>query len=132
MESALLHKKLLLKSGQRAIVLNAPANYLDNLLPLPEGIDLAARSQGKFDFVQLFVKNLEELRRHLPEALGAVKYDALLWIAYPKGGLKAGTDLNRDILRQAIAEHDLEAVTLVALDDTWSSMRFRPVEKVGS
>lgn len=50
----------------------------------------------------------------------------LLWLCYPKGTAKIKTDLNRDVLRETVAaRHGLEGVSLVAIDDTWSAMRFR-------
>jgi hypothetical protein len=74
---------------------------------------------------------MEDLQKFLPVAAQVVKHDALLWIAYPKGGAKAGTDLNRDILWNAVSQHNLSGVTLVSLDEAWSAMRFRPSERVG-
>jgi len=60
-----------------------------------------------------------------------LKSDGIFWIAYPKGGLTTKTDLNRDILRGEVLKLGLAGVSLVAIDDTWSAMRFRPAEKVG-
>jgi hypothetical protein len=131
MASSSLAKKLQLKAGQRVVILNAPPGYLDEIAPLPEGVEYAAGPEGSFDFVQVFVKNIEDLERLLPIAMGAVKHDALLWIAYPKGGAKAGTDLNRDILWNAVSPQGLSGVALVSLNDVWSAMRFRPSERVG-
>ena len=126
-----LLKKLQLKGDQRAVIINPPLGYLDELGPLPESVELAQQAEGSFDFVQVFARNMGELQRFLPTALQAVKHDALLWIAYPKGGAKAGTDLNRDILWNAVAEHHFSGVTLISLNEVWSAMRFRPSEKVG-
>lgn len=135
MASASLAKKLQMKPGQRATVLNAPEGYPRALEPLPEGVELLLElgGDGQLDFALLFVKTLAELRERLPAAARAVKHDALLWIAYPKGSAKTGADLNRDRLHAAVAEHErrLTGVTLVSLDDTWSAMRFRPPERVG-
>jgi hypothetical protein len=124
-------KKLQLKAGQRAVIINPPPGYIDELGPLPEGVELAQQAEGSFDFVLMFAKNLAELQHFLPTALQAVKHDALLWIAYPKGGAKAGTDLNRDILWNAVVQHKFSGVSLISLNDVWSAMRFRPSEKVG-
>ena len=131
MANSSLVKKLQLKAGQRAVIINPPPGYFDELGPLPEGVELGEHPAGSFDFVQVFARDKNELERFLPAALQAVKYDALLWIAYPKGGAKAGTDLNRDILWDAVAQHRFSGVTLVSLNDVWSAMRFRPSEKVG-
>ena len=116
MASSSLAKKLQLKAGQRAVILNAPPGFLDEIALLPEGVEYAA-AEGSFDFVQVFVKNIEDLERLLPIAMRAVKHDALLWIAYPKGGAKVGTDLNRDILWNAVSPHGLSGVALVSLNE---------------
>ena len=71
------------------------------------------------------------MEKFVPGAAQAVKHDALLWIAYPKGGAKAGPDVNRDILWNAVSQYDLTGVTLISLDEIWSAMRFRPSERVG-
>jgi hypothetical protein len=131
MAGSSLVKKLQLKAGQRAAIINPPPGYFDELGPLPQGVELAEHSEGSFDFVQVFTKDKSELERFLPSALQAVKHDALLWIAYPKGGVKAGTDLNRDILWDAVAQHNFSGVSLVSLNEVWSAMRFRPSEQVG-
>jgi hypothetical protein len=131
MATTSLPKKLQMKAKQRAVIINAPENYVEQLSPLPEGVELVAEPEGQFDFVQVFVKNLADVQKFVPEAAKAVKHDALLWIAYPKGGAKAGTDVNRDILWNAVAQYNLTGVTLISLDDVWSAMRFRPTENVG-
>ena len=126
-----LAKKLLLKAGYRAALVNAPAGYADLLEPLPDGAALVDALQPGLDFVQVFVRNAEDVERFVPGALAAIRTDGLLWVCYPKGGKKAGTDLNRDILWAQMGRYDLSGVSLVALDDTWSAMRFRPADKVG-
>src|SRR5437764_13889843 len=93
-----LLKKLQLKGDQRAVIINPPPGYLDELGPLPEGTELAQQAEGNVDCVQVFAGDMGELQRFLPTALQAATYDALLWIAYPKGRAKAGTDRNLHIL----------------------------------
>lgn len=132
MTTSSLPKKLQMKPEQRAVILNAPAGYLDKLAPLPDGVEIVpSPDEGPFDFVLLFVNTMTELQALLPHAAQAVKHDALLWIAYPKGSAKAGKDVNRDSLWAAVSEYRLTGVTLVSLDEIWSAMRFRPSERVG-
>lgn len=73
-------------------------------------------------------RDTQELDSTGPAALRAVKPGGLLWVCYPKGGVKAGTDLNRDILWERMSKLGLVGVTLVAVDATWSAMRFRPAQ----
>jgi hypothetical protein len=139
-----LPKKLQLKPNQIALILNAPTGYLETLTPLPEDVvihaavtntDTNANSIDRtdnptFDFVQAFVRNKAELEAVLPNVLKVSSSTSLIWLAYPKGGQKAGTDLNRDILWEAVSKHGLIGVSLIALDEVWSALRFRPAESV--
>jgi hypothetical protein len=121
-------KKLLIKPGQRMGVVNAPPGWADTLWPLPDGATIVDGAAGDLDFLLCFAANAADLD---PVAFGRVKPDGLLWVAYKKGGTKAGTDLNRDILWAAVGEHGLVGVSLVALDDTWSALRFRRADRIG-
>ena len=78
--------------------------------------------------VIVFVKRRAGLAAKVAPAVDAAKRDLLSWIAYPKGGQQQ-TDLNRDILREQLLRLGVEGVRLVALDDVWSAMRFRPVKR---
>jgi len=126
-----LIKKLRLAAGQKALVLNAPPGYLQALGELPANIMLTTQPGGDFDFVQLFVKDQAELERLGPEAFQAVTYDGLLWVCYPKQTGKIKSDLNRDSLWKLMEPTGLSPVMQIAIDETWSALRFRPAEKVG-
>ncbi len=116
--------KLRIKSGQRALILDAPESYRPVLAELPEGVELAGAPEGKFDFLHYFATQRAEAERRAPELRAALKPGGLLWISYPKGRALP-TDLNRDILREAMEPFGLQAVSLVAIDEVWSAMRFK-------
>lgn len=61
----------------------------------------------------------------LPNIFSRLKAGGLAWAAYPKGGSKVSTDLNRDILWKLIELLGWRPVRMVALDETWSAMRFK-------
>lgn len=126
-----LAKKLRMQPSQRVLILNAPAGYLHELGALPEGVSVVTEPNGEFDFVQLFVSSRAELERLGPVALQAVKYDGLLWLCYPKQSAGVKTDITRDVGWDGILQAGLRPVTQVAINATWSALRFRPVEKVG-
>ena len=121
-----LARKLLIKPGFRIGLVNAPPGYAERLEPLPPDAELAEAGAGGLDVVQVFAGDAAELERVGPAAFGSVRPGGVLWVCYPKGGRKAGTDLNRDVLWELLGRSDLTGVTLVAIDDTWSAMRFRP------
>ena len=130
MASSLI-KKLRIQPGQRLLIVNAPEGYVEGLLDLPEGVEVSVSPDGEFDFVHLFVKHSAEYADLSPIAFGAVTYDGLLWISYPKKNSNVETDLTRDVLWSLAADTGLRPVTQVSINSVWSAMRFRPSEKVG-
>lgn len=135
-----LLKKIRLLPGQRALVLDAPAGYLDRLVPLPANASLEtetdAAGAAQYDFVQVFVQDSGELARLAPIAQQVCRYDGILWITYPKPSAAAGSripsDLSRDGLWELMKPSGLAPVMQIAIDETWSALRFRPSERVGA
>jgi hypothetical protein len=115
-----------LKPGQRAALVNAPEGYLKELSPLPHGVEMAGKLQGKFDWLQVFVTNKAELDRLLPKVVGALKPDSLLWLSFPKGTSKIQTDLTRDKGWDAVQQADLKWINLISVNVTWSAFALRP------
>lgn len=115
-------RKLQLKSDASVAVVDLPADVDMDLGDSPTAPPAAA------DAVLVFVVHSSELSGTSGNAWAAIEaaqQDRLAWIAYPKaGGL--GTDLNRDRLAAAVAAHGVMPVRQVAIDDTWSALRFRP------
>jgi hypothetical protein len=110
--------KLQIKPGQSVAVLGKPN---DVHLEVEAAGDAASA-----DAVLAFVTTSGDLLgTGTQAALAAAQRDALAWVAYPKGG-KLGTDLNRDILAAALSERGVRPVRQIAIDDTWSALRFRP------
>jgi hypothetical protein len=128
-------KKLRLAPEHRVAVLNAPDGYLAQLTPGPADMTTDLQPNQAYDAVLLFVKDIEELRRRGPAAIRATKANGLLWITYPKGGQAAGmTDLpatpwwmRRDVLGEITSETGYKPVAFVAVDDTWTALRFKRV-----
>jgi hypothetical protein len=122
MEQELL-RKLRYKEG-RAVVLNAPAGF-------QLGIETAGEITGSYDFVLLFVNNALEVDQCLPKAIPLLNEDALFWITYPKQNAKFKPDINRDSLFGLVqSKTQFRAVSNVAIDEKWSALRFRHLDKV--
>jgi len=127
-ESALA-KKMKLKAGARAAVVNAPAGYLKELGPLPAGVELLEKLQGRSEWIQAFVRTSAELKRLAPRLVKALADESLLWISFPKGTSGIQTDLTRDKGRDALKGVDLKWVSLVSVNATWSAFALRPYRK---
>jgi hypothetical protein len=111
-----LARKLQLAPGQRIAVVGAPPDAALDAVP----VDPAGTA------VLVFVRMLADLDgKDAAAALAAAREDRLAWLAYPKGGA-LGTDLNRDRLAAAVIERGAHPVRQVAIDGTWSALRFRP------
>lgn len=125
MNQSPLARKLGIKPGHKVALVNAPGGVSDRLEPLPEDASLVAKPGQDIDVVVLFTKSAAEVDS-AKRLIQAAQPDGLLWVAYPKGGKKAGTD----ILRAQVGEFGWPAIFLVAVDETWSAMRFRPADMV--
>lgn len=112
-----LAKKLNIKSGTRMHVVKKPAD-----VDLPGISGVSAR---KADGVLVFVRSIADVEAAGALVVTAAREDHLAWLAYPKAG-KLGTDLNRDILWKHMLAKGVQGVRQIAIDETWSAMRFRP------
>lgn len=126
MQESPLARKMKLKPAVRAVLVNPPAGYAVELQPLPEGVQLGEKLQGKFDWLQLFVRTQAELEKQLPKVLRAMKPESILWLTFPKGASKIQTDLTRDKGWEPLQQADLKWLTLISVNDTWSAFAVRP------
>lgn len=127
-----LAKKLQIKLGMQVGILNPPEGFMALLDEWPAGTTLVAEpEEGSLDLLVLFVKSMAELESQAPRAIGLVKYDGILWIAYPKKSSKIKTDIDRDSGWAMMSKLGMAGVAMVAIDETWSAMRYRPAERVG-
>jgi hypothetical protein len=113
------------------LILNAPPGYIERLAPLPPDIEIFQTPEGQFDFVHLFVRSISQLEESAAVAIEAAGYDGLLWFSYPKKSSKVETDLSRDVGWDVVIEAGLRPVTQVSVDETWSALRWRPIQAVG-
>jgi len=125
-----LGKKLLIKEGQRVLLVNEPDAYRRQLDPLPDGATIASKGTSGFDVVHLFVMSIVELERDADAARHALKDGGVFWISYPKRSSKVETDITRDKGWDALTKASWRPVAQVSIDDTWSALRFRPVADV--
>ncbi len=129
MEASAIFKKLRLNDKGALLIVNAPAEYIAILKDIVH--DTSAAAGKKYDFVQVFATRQEELERLCSEVRDAGKYDCLFWACYPKGTGKIKSDIKRETVWKALELAGVQAVTQIAIDDTWSALRGRPTEMVG-
>lgn len=121
-----LAKKLGIKKSTRALIVNAPSGYIDLLSPLPEGSVISQNMKRSYAFVQFFASQKSEIVNSLPALLKRAGEDAIVWIAYPKQSSQSETDLNRDRVRETVAQFGWRTVSIISIDPVWSALRIRP------
>ena len=125
-------KKLGLKSGMRALVLNAPSSYISSLAPLPDRVKVSRTLAGSHEFVQFFATKRSEIAKSAKKVLQSAAPGALVWITYPKKTSGMDSDLSREEVWAAMEATGWRPVSQIAIDEVWSALRFRPTEDVKS
>jgi hypothetical protein len=113
-----LPKKLGIKDGANAAILNAPEGYAKTL-----GVNAATELKPDLDFIQFFTKSRAELDKQLPKLRKSIKQDGMIWISWPKKSSKVTTDLTEDIIRDTALALKLVDVKVCAVDEAWSGLK---------
>jgi hypothetical protein len=117
-------KKLLYKGQAPALVLDAPPEAKALLAAFKPAALQSPRGKAAFALAYCVDKAAAaKLGKAAPKFL---EDGALFWVAYPKGtSKKYKADIHRDTLHALMAEHGFDGVSLVALDQDWSALRFK-------
>lgn len=115
--------KLGIKPGFRLAFVQAPDSYEELLGPLPPGV-AQAEEPGLLDFIQVFVTTRAELEVQFPRCKGALAANGLLWVSWPKRAARMPTDLDENTVREIGLSHGLVDVKVIAVDATWSGLKF--------
>jgi hypothetical protein len=119
-----ISQKLKIREGDSILVINAPPGYKKSLGLLPA--DAKIVDSGKmFDQLHWFVKNKTQMENEIKKVLPLIKGNIICWIFYPKGSSKIQTDLTRDKGWDELLKHDMQWISLVSFDETWSAFGMR-------
>jgi hypothetical protein len=117
-------KKLQFKGQSPVLLMGAPAEFQKTAKDFKAPLHTSPK--GKYDFILGFVTSLadgEKMAKVLKKALGE---KPVIWVAYPKGtSKKYKSDYNRDTGNALMEKQGFTGVSLVALDEDWSAMRFK-------
>lgn len=123
-----LVKKLQIKPENKVGMMNAPVGFAAALGTLPEGVTLVTGIKPGLDVALLFAQDSEVLKRDAAATLSALNPTGIFWIAYPKKTSSLKTDLTRDEGWKVIEPLGLTGVASIALDDTWTALRWKRAE----
>src|SRR5262245_48942765 len=88
-------KKLGIKDGSRAILVNAPADAIDDIALPP--LEIADELRGEFDYIHFFVESQDEFNEMFPKLKAHLKPTGMLWVSWRKSS-KSKTGLSLPIV----------------------------------
>lgn len=122
-------KKLGLKEQNPILIVNAPKEYNEVIEDIESEIHIDIKD--KYDFIQIFVKDLSEACQIAEIVIKALGEDGYLWFCYPKGtSKKYKSDIKRNKAWDVFSSFEFEPVSQVSINDDWSAMRFRRVDHI--
>ena len=125
-----LSRKLDLEPGDRLLIVNPAAGFMELIRPLPDGVAvLTGDGAPPADAVLLFARSRAELERDFVSAFQAMRAGGKLWVSYPAAEGSA-TDLSRNHGWHVLHEAGLAASDVVGIDGGWEAIRFRPSSEV--
>ncbi len=128
-QSPYLYTNLVTDISQKVIVISnrlageksvQPSCYVGDLSSLP----FLEMTNKTFDFIHFFSKDREELERIFPLLKKRLTYNGMLWVSWPKNVSKIESTLNENIVMQIGLENGLVDVKVIAVDETWSGLKF--------
>ena len=120
-----LPRKLGIKEGARVALLGDVPDYADELLdPMPDGVEVSRRAQGRKDVIVVFAGSMASLGKTFHKAQKLMEPAAGLWVGYPKKASGVPTDLTFDNVQKLGLDAGLVDNKSCAIDEIWSGLRF--------
>ena len=115
----MLAKKLAIKPQSECLIINPSPHKIQEL----DFIEITSRTNP--NWILLVASNLDELTSVLTQNQKLLKGAEIIWIAYPKLSSPLKSDINRDSIWKLILEFGLTPNSQIALNETWSAVRFK-------
>ncbi|EMY76746.1 hypothetical protein LEP1GSC060_3400 [Leptospira weilii serovar Ranarum str. ICFT] len=119
-----LGDKLGLKAGMKAFFKDLPEEVQKDLTDHLGNVEMIKTLKGSFDYLHIFVKESEDLRKQFPKLVEHLGKKGMIWISWPKGSSKVQTDINENIVREIGLELGIVDVKVCAVSDIWSGLKF--------
>ncbi len=111
-----------IRAGSKVSVINPPRGFVQQLNPLPEGVEFLITAQTGLDVILFFTQDAHELVQRLPALSRAMALTGGIWVCWPSGeGIK--TSLSEDFIRQAALDIGLVDNKICLIDSTWTGLR---------
>lgn len=111
-----------IKPGSAIALVNEVPSVVD-ALGLPPDVTFVDIAEASL--VLLFANSRAELETLMPDVVGALGPQAVLWVFFRKGSVAAGLDMNRDNVWATAESKGMRPLGLIGVDETWSAFRLR-------
>ncbi|PKP29639.1 MAG: hypothetical protein CVU00_14665 [Bacteroidetes bacterium HGW-Bacteroidetes-17] len=128
-----LFKKLNYKGEKEICIVNAPDGFKGELKEIANLANIITKPDDcrEIKFILTFVKTKTEVDELIPILSKKLKGDGIVWFAYPKKtSKKYKVEIHRDHGWELVRKLGFESVRAVAIDEDWSTLRFRKVEYI--
>lgn len=115
-----IETKLFITEAKRVAVINAPPV----LGRFERGKD------GPINVLLVFVRSKDDILMSVDQVISTLAPKGVLWFAYPKKSSGIKTDISRDSGWAPLAKNKFVPVTQVAINETWSALRFKPIDQI--
>jgi hypothetical protein len=114
-------KKLGIKEGVRAFLVNAPTEAVKAIDPPP--LTVAAELTGDFDYIHFFTTSQSEFDEVFPKLKAHLSPAGMLWVSWPKNR-QLDTDLTIKKVIELGYNHGLVESKTVGINTMWSALKF--------
>jgi hypothetical protein len=117
-----LSKKFAIKDGHRVIVRHCPDELHGTFKEIGAIFDRGTIAEVTISFVRA----KGEVDNACKEAIALTAPGGVLWMVYPKKTSALASDISRDAGWEPFDDAGWRPVSQIAVDETWSALRFRP------
>ena len=118
-----LIQKLGIKPGAALTVINPPSHYAKLLGRLPEGVHLETGLKRACQFVHVFTKDRDELKKYLVRLRSTLADTGTIWISWPKKSSSVETSVTENVIRDLALPLGFVDTKVCAVDETWSGLK---------
>ena len=118
-----LAKKLGIKEGFTARIVNEPDYYFDLFTDMPEKVSFITDKKTKKQFIHYFTKESKDLVKNIVALKNEIVQDGMIWISWPKKAAKIETDVTEDVIRNLALANGLVDIKVCAVDEIWSGLK---------
>jgi hypothetical protein len=119
-----LPKKLGLKPGFRAQLVDAPPEVRSELQSELAACEIATDGKLPLDFAMFFTKSKAALAKEFKRITKLLAPAGIFWVSWPKKSSGVATDLDENIVRDIGLAAGLVDVKVCAVTEVWSGLKF--------